>query len=65
MTVFIVEVVLEVPLGHVSSEGYLTITEAQDFVESRSGNPKKFSDHYYRDEDNTDYCIYEVTIKGA
>lgn len=65
MTVFIVEVIPEASLGRVSSEGYRTLAEAQAFVESRSGNPKKVSEHYYRDDDYTDYCIYEVKIKEA
>lgn len=62
MTVFVIQVIPEASLGRVSSEAYKTLAAAQKFIESRSGNPKKFSEYLYRDDDYTNYVIFEVHV---
>lgn len=60
--VYAVMVTPEAQIGKVSGEAYKTLDEAQSFIESRSGAPKKLSDFKYRDENYTEYEIYEVKI---
>lgn len=62
MKVYIIEVIPEASLGHVSQEGYTSLEKAQAFVESRSDMPTKQSEYLYRSADFTDYLIYEVDI---
>lgn len=63
MEVFVIAVYPEASLGKVSQEAYKTLEEAQAFVESRSGNPKKLNEYTYKDEDDTHYCVEVVTVK--
>lgn len=49
----------------ISSEGYLTLKEAQNFIETRSGNIEKINDFLYYDKNNNnDYHIHEIQIKN-
>lgn len=63
MEIFVVVVYPEASLGKVSQEAYKTLEEAQAFIESRSGNPRKRDEYTYKDEDYTYYCIEVVTVK--
>lgn len=62
MTVYVVQVTPEASLSKVSQEGYLSLAAAKDFIESRSPTPQQLDTYRYRDEDYTEYVIYEVTV---
>ena len=47
----------------VSSEGYLSLKDAQKFIESRSDSPNKVSDFLYQSKENI-YYINEIHISG-
>ena len=63
MEAYVIMVCPEASMSRISSEAYSDLIDAQDFVESRSGNIKKESDYIYRDEDDTIYLIYVVKVK--
>lgn len=48
----------------VSSEGYLSLKDAQKFIDNRSDNPNKVSDFLYQSNENI-YYINEIHISGV
>ena len=62
MRVYVVKVTPEALESKVSQEGYDSLKKAQDFIERRSGRPRKLNEYRYRDEDFTEYEICEVRI---
>lgn len=62
MKVYVVQVIPEASFGKVSQEGYTSLEKAQAFIESRSSKPTQVTPWQYRDEDCTDYTIYEVDV---
>lgn len=62
MTIYIIQVTPEASFSKVSQIGYKTMTEAEEFIESRTGNPQRVGSHLYCDEDETEYLICEVTV---
>lgn len=62
MTAYVIMVTPEASVSRVSQEAYKSLSEAQEFVMGRSGAPQKLSDYKWRDEDYTEYEIFEVSI---
>ncbi len=62
MKVYVVQVTPEASFSKVSQEGYLSSAAAREFIESRSPKPRQLDPYHYRDEDYTEYTIYEVTV---
>ena len=46
----------------VSQEAYRTLAEAQRFIESRSGSPRKVSDMQYADCTGLIYTIHDLLV---
>jgi hypothetical protein len=49
--------------GKISSESYITIEKAINFIENRNGNPKRIFGWEWEDEDYKLYKIKEINIK--
>lgn len=62
MKVYVVQVTPEASHSRVSQEGYKSYDAAKDFIESRAGEPKPLRDWVWRDEDYTEYEIFEVSV---
>lgn len=63
MRAFVVKVTPEASPSKVSQEGYDSIEKARNWIERRTGNPRRLSEYRYRDNDFTEYEICEVIIK--
>lgn len=48
----------------ISQEGYSSLSKAQEFIESRSDNPKKLDDFIYQSL-NKVYRIYEISVRDG
>lgn len=62
MRIYVIQITPEASLSKVSHEGYLSLAAAKDFIESRNPKPRPLDLYHYRDEDYTEYTIYEVTV---
>ena len=64
MRVYVIQVVPEASIGHVSQAAYTSLEKAQAFIESRADNPRQVTPWHYRGTDGnfTDYLIYEVRV---
>lgn len=62
MKVYVIMVTPEASVSRVSQEAYKSLTEAQKFIMGRYGAPQKLSDYKWRDEDYTEYEIFEVSV---
>ena len=62
MNAYVILVIPEASLGRISGEAYTNLAAAQEFIESRSGNPRKISEYIYRDDDETSYLIFNVKV---
>lgn len=62
MKIYVVQVTPEASQSRVSQEGYTTYDAAKAFIESRAGAPKPLRDYVWRDEDYTEYAIFEVSV---
>lgn len=64
MRVYVIQVVPEASIGHVSQDAYTSLEKAQAFIGSRSDKPTQVTPWHYRSTDGnfTDYLIYEVCV---
>lgn len=63
--VYVVQVTPEASFSKVSQEGYKSLEKARSFIEGRIPKPElidPYNPWRYRDEDYTEYTIYEVTV---
>ena len=49
--------------GKLSSEGYMTLEEAQKFCETRAGNPQKIGNGWRYESENNSYVIQDVRVE--
>lgn len=68
MTVYIIEyrrynAERDVWISRISQEAYESLTEAQEFIESRVGNPSRCTNYYYQTEHFEEYYIQAVSVK--
>jgi len=62
MRIYVVQVTPKAHPSKVSQEGYLSMQSAKAFIESRRPRPMLVDSYLYRDENNTEYLICEVTV---
>lgn len=62
MKIYVVQVTPEASHSRVSQEGYTSYEAAKTFIESRANSPKLLRDWTWRDEDYTEYTIFEVSV---
>lgn len=62
MKIYVVQVTPEASHSRVSQEGYTSYEAAKAFIESRANSPKPLRDGVWRDEDYTEYTIFEVSV---
>lgn len=62
MKIYVVQVTPEASHSRVSQEGYTSYEAAKAFIESRVNSPKPLRDWTWRDEDYTEYTIFEASI---